>query len=188
LNRFVVISGCSGGGKSTLLAALGRRGLAVVEEPGRRIVREELKGGGCALPWVDLAAFARRAIAIAIEDRAGAAGNAGWTFFDRGLIDAAVALEQATGEKVAAQLNAANPYCPKVFLAPPWQEIYADDAERRHSFVTAVAEYQRLSAAYLGLGYDVVLLPRISPEERADFVIDALGEGPVSTARRRRAV
>jgi predicted ATPase len=38
LDRFVVISGCSGGGKSTLLAELARRGYRTVEEPGRRIV------------------------------------------------------------------------------------------------------------------------------------------------------
>ncbi|MPT22826.1 MAG: ATPase, partial [Starkeya sp.] len=41
MDRFVVISGCSGGGKSTLLTELARRGFAVVEEPGRRIVAEE---------------------------------------------------------------------------------------------------------------------------------------------------
>jgi predicted ATPase len=180
---FVVISGCSGGGKSTLLAELARRGLAVVEEPGRRIVRDELGRDGHALPWVDLAAFARRAIAMAIEDRAAAAGNPGWTFFDRGLIDAAVALEQATGEKVAAWLDETNPYWPTVFLAPPWPEIYAGDAERRHSFDEAVAEYQRLSEAYVGLGYTVVLLPKVSPGERADFVIDRLEEKPLSTKR-----
>jgi predicted ATPase len=34
LDRFVVISGCSGGGISTLFAELGRRGYAVVDEPG----------------------------------------------------------------------------------------------------------------------------------------------------------
>jgi AAA domain len=44
VNRFVVISGCSGGGKSTLLIELGRRGYATVEEPGRRIVKEERLG------------------------------------------------------------------------------------------------------------------------------------------------
>jgi putative ribosome biogenesis GTPase RsgA len=37
-DRFVVISGCSGGGKSTLINELRRRGYRVVEEPGRRIV------------------------------------------------------------------------------------------------------------------------------------------------------
>ncbi|WP_342236107.1 AAA family ATPase, partial [Inquilinus sp. OTU3971] len=60
MDRFVVISGCSGGGKSTLLAELGRRGHEVVEEPGRRIVKQERETGGRALPWVDGTAFARR--------------------------------------------------------------------------------------------------------------------------------
>jgi predicted ATPase len=46
VDQFVVISGCSGGGKSTLIAELGRRGYPVVEEPGRRIVKEELASGG----------------------------------------------------------------------------------------------------------------------------------------------
>ena len=79
MDRFVVISGCSSGGKSTLLAALKTRGYAVVEEPGRRIVREELAAGGSALPWVDHIAFARRAFATALADRAGAP-RGGWVF------------------------------------------------------------------------------------------------------------
>jgi predicted ATPase len=68
-DRFVVLSGCSGGGKSTLLTEFARRGHAVVEEPGRRIVREETARGGGALPWVDAEAFLRRAISMALEDR-----------------------------------------------------------------------------------------------------------------------
>src|SRR5215470_4005943 len=95
---FVVISGCSGGGKSTLLTELGRRGYITVEEPGRRIVKEELVGDGFALPWVNGTAFARRAIALALADRAAVKGNGGWVFFDRGLIDAAADLQHLTGE------------------------------------------------------------------------------------------
>jgi predicted ATPase len=41
MERFVILSGCSGGGKSTLLAEFGRRGHSIVEEPGRRIVKQE---------------------------------------------------------------------------------------------------------------------------------------------------
>ena len=70
--RFVVISGCSGGGKSTLLRELARRGHPVVDEPGRRIVKEELEGKGSALPWVNGVAFARRAVELALADRAAA--------------------------------------------------------------------------------------------------------------------
>lgn len=96
----VVISGCSGGGKSTLLAELKARGHTVVEEPGRRIISEELASGGKALPWVDLAAFLRRAIDMALADRTTAVDHEGWVFFDRGLVDAASALEALTGDPV----------------------------------------------------------------------------------------
>src|SRR5262245_63699753 len=68
MQSFVTISGCSGGGKSTLLQELARRGFATVAEPGRRIVAEELQRGGTALPWADAAAFARRAIEVSLAD------------------------------------------------------------------------------------------------------------------------
>ena len=47
--RFVLLSGCSGGGKSTLFAELQARGYHVVGEPGRRVVKHELEKGGNAL-------------------------------------------------------------------------------------------------------------------------------------------
>ena len=50
LSRFVLISGCSGGGKSTSLDELARRGHQTGLEPGRRIVHDELARGGTALP------------------------------------------------------------------------------------------------------------------------------------------
>lgn len=168
MNRFVVISGCSGGGKSTLIAELARRGHAVVEEPGRRIVADELARGGTALPWVDGAAFARRAIAMALADRAHAPST-GTVFFDRGLVDAAVALENITGAPADA-LCLARRYHHRVLLVPPWPEIHRVDAERRHGLADAIEEYDRLKITYPRLGYEVVELPRVSVEQRADFV------------------
>jgi predicted ATPase len=144
VNLFVVISGCSGGGKSTLLMELGQRGYATVDEPGRRIVREEMLGAGLALPWVDEAAFARRAVEIALADRATARSETGWVFFDRGLLDAAAALQHLTGEPTLTTTGAAHRYHRMVFLAPPWPEIYVADSERRHSLNEAAAEYHRL--------------------------------------------
>ncbi|MFC4172532.1 AAA family ATPase [Microvirga sp. GCM10011540] len=186
--RFVVVSGCSGGGKSTLLAELARRGHAVVDEPGRRIVRQELQGGGTALPWVDGVAFARRAIAMALEDRASAAALNGWVFFDRGLVDAAAALWHLTGEPTLTALARSHRYHRTVFLAPPWPEIYVNDPERRHGFEAAEAEYRRILEAYPGLGYDVSVLPKVGVSKRADFVEAALlrstrtGDGHVDPA------
>ena len=174
-HRFVVVSGCSGAGKSTLVAELGRRAYRVVDEPGRRIVRQELAAGGTALPWSDPAGFARRAVSLAIADWEAARGNPGWTVFDRGLVDAAAALEQASGEPALQPLARAHPYGRTVFLAPPWPEIYVQDEERRHDFAAAAAEYERLLQAYGALGYRIVLLPKAPAGTRADFVMAELG-------------
>ena len=175
-DRFVVISGCSSGGKSTLLAELARRGLAAVEEPGRRIVLEELAGNGTALPWVDAEAFLRRAIAMALADRAAAVAHEGWVFFDRGLIDAAAGLEHLTGEPALAALKSTHRYHRRVFLAPPWPEIYVTDPERRHGLDAAITEYERLLQVYPSLGYEVTLLPRVGVAQRADFVLEPLSD------------
>jgi predicted ATPase len=173
-DRFVVISGCSGGGKSTLLAEMARRGHAVVEEPGRRVIAEALAGDGSALPWIDMQAFARRAIEVSLHDRADAQRQEGWVYFDRGLIDAAIALEHASGEPVAETLCREHRYHREVFLTPPWPEIYRQDADRRHDIAAALDEYERLLAAYLRLGYDVVILPKAPVEDRADFLLERL--------------
>jgi predicted ATPase len=177
IDRFIIISGCSGGGKSTLLDALARRGFSVIEEPGRRIVAEELAGDGAALPWVDGAAFARKAIALALEDLEKASTLPGPVFFDRGLIDAASALEAMTGEPALRRAAENWTFAKQVFLTPPWSEIYRQDAERRHGLDTAIAEYERLLKDYPALGYHVVELPKVAVEERADFVLARLAQG-----------
>jgi predicted ATPase len=172
--RYVVLSGCSGGGKSTLLDELRRRGHSVVEEPGRRVVNAELQSGGGALPWVDVAAFARRAIETSIADHEAAATLPGLVFFDRSIVDAAAALEHATGEPTVERLGQSHRYNETVFFAPPWPEIYIGDPERRHRFEDAMAEYERLECVYPTLGYRVIVLPKVGEEARADLVLAAL--------------
>jgi predicted ATPase len=169
--QHIVLSGCSGGGKSTLLRELKQRGFAVVPEPGRRIVGEEQRGDGLALPWVNLAAFAKRAINLAAEDRRRMGNEAGWVFFDRGLVDAAVALEHATGVPARILLEPYDRYHQKVFLTPPWPEIYVTEKERQHDLAEAIAEYDRLLIAYRELGYETFILPKVAVEDRADFVL-----------------
>ncbi|MGZ2257613.1 AAA family ATPase [Roseobacter sp. A03A-229] len=169
MSRFVLISGCSGGGKSTLLTALGARGYPVVPEPGRRVIA----AGGPA-PLDDMAGFATAALHMARQDLTRMQAQDVWVFFDRGVIDAAVALAHCTGAPVAAHLPGPPVYHGTVFLTPPWPEIYRQDAARQHGYGAACAEYDRLSTALRALGYDTVLLPKTAPEARANFVLDQL--------------
>lgn len=165
-----VISGCSGGGKSTLIAALGQAGFQVVPEPGRRIVQS-----GGPLPWDDPEGFARAAVAMALADWEASAGHAGPVFFDRGLVDAVETLRHVTGTVPREAEVLRTRYAPLVFIAPPWPEIFATDTERRHDLSEAQDEYDRLCSAYPQWGYRCVLLPRTSVADRVAFVRLMLG-------------
>ncbi|WP_225839687.1 AAA family ATPase [Pseudomonas sp. MM211] len=165
----MVISGCSGGGKSTLLQELKKRGHRVIEEPGRRVIQ-----AGGATPWDDLPAFLLQAIALAEDDYLAHADRAGWTFCDRSLIDAASALQALTGKPCLGPLCSTYRYHDQVFMVPPWPAIYSNDAERRHDFAAATEEYQRLLRDYPAMGYQVRVLPMDEVPARADFLIAAL--------------
>jgi predicted ATPase len=52
-NRFFVLTGGPGSGKTTLIEALNARGYATTEEAGRGVIREEMRNNGSGLPWVD---------------------------------------------------------------------------------------------------------------------------------------
>ncbi len=175
MNRFTVISGCSGGGKSTLLAELSRRGFFVIEEPGRRIVVEEQTTGGPALPWLDLEAFLHKAVQKSQDDLRHAALHDGHVFFDRGLFDALSALAEVRGSRSVLEPAAHPRFGKTVFLTPPWPEIYRTDAERQHGFDAAMGEYERLLQDYWAMGYEVIELPKISVAARADFILSKLG-------------
>lgn len=174
MERFVVISGCSSGGKSCLLSELQHRGFATVGEPGRRIVADEKERGGNVLPWLDLRAFLERAIKISLEDRKAADLLEGTVFFDRGLIDAVIGLEHEISQTIRQNFQDER-YNRKVFMAPPWPEIFVNDDARRHNMGEAILEYDRLLVAFDQLGYETCLLPKASVEERADFVLGSLG-------------
>lgn len=171
-----VVTGCSGSGKSTLVAALAECGERVVEEPGRRIVREQLATGGDGLPWSNPQRFAELCAARALRDFDRHAPTGRRTFFDRGLVDVASAVERL-GLHPPAGLEEAlrsRRYAPLVFVSPPWRALFRPDRERRHTFEDAVAEYEALVPAYRRRGYEVVLLSRSPVTERVAVVLAAV--------------
>ena len=170
--RLIVLSGCSGGGKSSLLAELGWRGHAIYEEPGRQVVKEQLYLGGDALPWANVARFVDLTVSRSIHNMVMAARSGRLSFFDRGIIDQIAGLEQM-GLAVPADLREAARrlrYNWTVFFTPPWPEIFRTDSERRQSFVDASASYEPLRATYERMGYEVVELPKLPVSLRADFI------------------
>ena len=177
-DSLVVVSGCSGGGKSALIAELARRGSRVFPEPGRQIVREQALIGGPALPWTDLAAFAELALSRAMHFFATAPSDGRPVLFDRGIVDAVTALERI-GRAAPHHAEAVRRcrYGRRVFMVPPWEALFAGDGERRHGFAEAVAEYEGLTASYAAKGYEAVVVPHGPIADRADVLEAALGLG-----------
>ncbi|KAF3361902.1 Uncharacterized protein PHSC3_001556 [Chlamydiales bacterium STE3] len=172
-NNYVVISGCSGGGKSTLLSELASRGYSVVPEPGRQIVKEQIAIEGDALPWINLNKFLELALSRYLFQFNSQKESEKFTFFDRGIIDA-IRLDHPQPEYF--QHTAKNfRYNRLVFLVPPWEEIFANDGERKHDFESAKKEFNELLIKYKKWGYETVLIPKASVKERVDFILNKLG-------------
>ena len=80
-------------------------------------------------------------------------------------------------------------YNRKVFIAPPWEEIFEQDRERKQDFTEAVRTYETMVSTYIDKGYRLVELPRGSVEERVTFVIKAIGNGAAAiSAEAKRAL
>jgi predicted ATPase len=176
-DRLVVISGCSGGGKSTLLSELAQRGYPIYPEPGRQIVKEQLHLGGDGLPWENPVKFAELCVSRALYFYNTAKPIDRPAIFDRSIVDNITGIERS-GLPMPDYFRLALQhyrYARRVFMTPPWPELFSTDAERQHSFAAAEAEYFGLLESYAASGYEVVLIPKGTPAERADFVEQQLG-------------
>ncbi len=166
-----VITGGPGAGKTTLLSELEKRGVLCAGEAARQIIQEQVAAKGDALPWANRERYTALMLGRSIADfekysRAGLA-----MFFDRGIPDvlcyARLIGLQEDGIRSACERYRYNRM---VFLAPPWEEIYATDSERKQTFEEAVETCRVMSGAYRDCGYELIELPLVSAAERAEFV------------------
>ncbi|MBS0247497.1 MAG: AAA family ATPase [Proteobacteria bacterium] len=172
IDRFFVITGGPGAGKSTLIAALAQAGCNVAQEAGRSIIQEQVAVGGRALPWADRSQFAWLMMERDIAAFEAMRQKSGTAYFDRGIPDVIGYLTLCELPVPAALQQAAERcrYNRRVFIMPPWPEIFAPDAERKQTQDEAEATYRAMVATYTACGYDLIDVPRTTVAERARFV------------------
>jgi predicted ATPase len=177
LDHLFVITGGPGSGKSTLIAALAGRGFRTMPEAGRAIIQDQVGIGGQALPWSDRSGFAELMLSWEMRSYREALRLSGPVIFDRAVPDVLGYLRLSNlpipshVERAARMFR----YHPRVFIAPPWPEIFGPDEERKQSFEEAQATYEAMTETYSGLGYDLVPLPLDSVEQRVECVLAAIG-------------
>lgn len=181
IHQLVVISGCSGGGKSTLIEALQSRGFHVIPEMGRELVKEALASNSEALPWKNTHLFCERLIeasVLAYEKAQQLVLTSGaFIFFDRSFLEGISYLHHLGVKEASKYEDLIQKYrfASQVFMTPPWQEIYRQDEERQHGYAEAVAEYTRLTTFYPQCGYELVMVPKVTVDERVNFILTTLG-------------
>ncbi|WP_259782092.1 AAA family ATPase [Aestuariispira ectoiniformans] len=172
-DHFFIVTGGPGAGKTSLIEALSRRGLHVMPESGRAIIQDERCRGGSALPWADRAAYAERMVDRDLRAYSDARALAGPVIFDRGIPDTLGYLtlcDLPVPPYIAAAARQVR-YNPRVFLAPCWDDIFIQDAERKQTRAEAEMTCGVMVETYKGLGYEIVELPRTDVESRVDFLL-----------------
>jgi predicted ATPase len=175
-NYFVVLSGCSGAGKSSLLRELSDRGYRVFAEPGRQIIKEQNYIGGDAIPSKDVYKFAELTLSRSMYNMISAAATRSHVFFDRSLIDNLSGFEHLQAAVPPHFIKAVESfrYADRVFITPPWPEKFRNDSERIHTYEDAVAQYETLLTTYQRLGHELIFLPKVAVAERVDFILREL--------------
>lgn len=176
IDRFVVVTGGPGSGKSTLLTALAREGFATTTEAGRGVIQDQVAIGGTALPWGDRALFAELMLSWEMRSYRMARECSGVVVFDRGVPDVLGYLRLSELPVPAHVVAAAESfsYHPRVLIAPPWPEIFAQDSERRQDPAEAERTYEAMAGLYTELGYELVHLPRADVGTRCRFTVELL--------------
>lgn len=176
-DHLFVVTGGPGAGKTSLIEAMARRGFRHMPEAGRSIIRDQVRIGGSALPWADRAKYAEMMLGWELRSHHEASAIPGPVLMDRGLPDV-IGYLTLCGLPVPAHVEAAARqfrYNRRVFVAPFWESIFTQDAERKQNPEEAEATCRIMAETYRGLGYDLVELPLSGVEARADFVLDHLG-------------
>jgi predicted ATPase len=162
-------------GTSTLLDVLQSRGIRGVVEPARPILAEQRRLLADGVPEKNPRLFVELMLSQMLSTYRQHEASGAPVLFDRGVPDvlayaALFGFEFPVGENAARLYR----YNARVFITPPWEEIYCNDDERKAPYSLACRFDNDLRAIYNRFGYSLVVLPFVSVERRADFILERL--------------
>jgi predicted ATPase len=172
----IVIIGGPGTGKSSIIKSLVAKGYCCYPEISREVTNEAQRRGIEQLFLEDPLLFSQ----MLLDGRIKQFNNAHkephqWVFIDRGIPDV-VAYMDYIGDDFPEHFDHAcreNLYT-KIFILPPWEEIYVSDKERYESFEQAKKIHEHLTKTYTNYGYDLIEVPKDSVDNRILYILDKI--------------
>ena len=174
--EIVVIIGGPGTGKTTIIDGLLEKGFCCYPEVSREVTIEAKKQGIEQLFLENPLLFSE----MLLEGRKRQFENATTephkiVFLDRGIPDV-LAYMHFIGDTYPSHFDTAcrdNMYT-KIFILPPWEEIYISDDERYENYEEAILIYNHLVSTYESYGYSLINVPKDSVNNRISFILEQL--------------
>ena len=174
--EIVVITGGPGTGKTTLIEELIRLGYSCMPEISRQITLEAQKEGIDQLFLEKPLLFSE----LLLEGRKkqfeqAKQDNNPIVFLDRGIPDI-LAYMHYIGDSYPSFFDQScreNNYS-KIFILPPWQEIYVSDEARYENFDQSKLIFEHLKETYQKYNYHLIEVPVGTVQERIAFLLNTL--------------
>tara|TARA_B100001250_G_scaffold371160_1_gene355800 strand:+ start:13 stop:543 length:531 start_codon:yes stop_codon:yes gene_type:complete len=175
MNQKYIITGAPGTGKTSIINELKRRQVHCIDENSREVIAEQIIIGGEILPWKNQIAFENQIANMRIQQYLASPDNC-ICFFDRSALDCIAYLKTNNLDASTEILSGIKNYVfnPHVFYTPIWEEIYTNDRERKESFEKAKAIENSLISTYRYFKYNLIKIPKLTIQERADFILSKI--------------
>ncbi|PKB17621.1 AAA family ATPase [Flavobacterium sp. 5] len=174
--EIIVIIGGPGTGKSSIIEGLVAKGYCCYPEISREVTLEAQKRGIEQLFLEDPLLFSQMLLDGRIKQFNNAQNEPHqWVFIDRGIPDVVAYLDYIGDDYPNHFVDACNENVyTKIFILPPWEEIYESDSERYENFEQAKTIQEHLKKTYVNYGYDLIEVPKDSIDNRILFILDKI--------------
>lgn len=174
--EIIVITGGPGTGKSTIIDALIEKGYSCYREISRDVTLEAKKQGIDQLFLTEPLLFSQMLLDGRLKQFESAVQEENTpVFMDRGIPDI-LAYMHFIGDDYPDHFDNTchESRYSKVFVLPPWEEIYISDEARYEDFEQAKVIYEHLKETYAKYGYSLIEVPEGTVEDRILYILDRL--------------